>query len=173
MLIKQNQKLQAVWLDAQQFFEEELRHEHAGDEPTTKKMRDCMTSFVLQHAQILDRWTQAMCHEENNIVGALGINQIIKNLIIKIDQVLATFENSLESDRLECMNKIMTMKNACKEKLQDLMIEYQFKYRRQEETIAELTKKLEQQQKHMSQLQEAIGLHQSDVSLLTSKSFQK
>lgn len=172
-MIKQNQKLQAVWLDAQQFFEEEARHEHPGDEPSTKKTRDCLAAFVLQHAQILDRWTQAMCHEENNIVGALGINQIIKNLILKVDRVLASFEHSLESDRQDCMNKIMTMKNACKQKLQDLMIEYQFKFVKQEETIKELTNKLEQQQKHMSQLQEAIGLHQSDVTLLTSKSFQK
>jgi hypothetical protein len=40
--------------------------------------------------KIVERWMRIMCEEEGEVVGALIVDQVFKNAMIKLDQVLSS-----------------------------------------------------------------------------------
>jgi len=60
---------------------------------------------------------KAMCTEEGDIVSALVVDQLLKSVMIKLDSVFTVKEAIVEAEKSECKEKLLDMKEACKNKL--------------------------------------------------------
>ena len=94
---------------------------------TTKELDESVgvepiKAFYKQSLSILERWMRVMCEEEGDMVSALVVDQLFKNMLIKMDTVFAHKETQVDDELQEFTNKLEVMKESCREKL-DLQLE--------------------------------------------------
>ena len=62
---------------------------------------------------VLERWMKVINEEENDVMSALVVDQLIKSVIIKFDAVFGLQVRNIEEANSNCMEKIRIMKEAC------------------------------------------------------------
>ena len=86
--------------------------------------------FMLKMNRILGRWTDVSVNEEGQTISAFTINQLFKNMTIKLDHVFRLKQKEVDDYKEKCDKEIKKIKESSRDQIElnekKLKIEKQF-----------------------------------------------
>lgn len=164
IFIKQNKRMVSIWLEAKKQMEQELK---AQKYYTTEEQEEATTppkikAFFKNSLKILERWLKIMIKDDSNYVGAMAVDQLFKNVLLKLDSVFTLKSQVMDREIEECREKIRVMKETCKKKIDLQLQQFNIATKRHLEIIDQLNKRVKTQHKEIEELQYSLSQQQAE-----------
>ena len=118
--LNQNKKLIALWYEAKNLLDEQIKRQQymtSADLIDSASLKS-VGKYMLRMSRILGRWTNVSVNEEGQTVSALIMNQLFKNVTIKLDQVFRLKDKEVSDYKEKCDREIRKIKDQSKDQIE-------------------------------------------------------
>lgn len=169
--MNQNKKLVALWYEVKNHFERDQygRQSLSSEELVSLNSKSNLQQYFMGLLKIVERWMRIMCEDEGEVVGALIVDQVFKNAMIKLDQVLTAQEEFMDLEHEASNCKVTEMRQVTKDKMNLLMKHFEISEEKYVSQIEELNRQIKAQSKEIESLHLTINQEMQKYNFLISR----
>lgn len=156
--LTQNKKMVALWHEVKNHFAQDQSTRSFLTQAELLKMNSqaSLHKYFSDLLKIVERWMRIMCEEEGEVVGAMVVDLVFKNAMIKLDQVFSTQEEFMDQEHEVSNSKVNEMRRVAKDKMNLLLKHFEISEQKYVAKIEELNRQIKAQSKEIESLHQII-----------------